>query len=123
MAKTALELTPEEQATYHPGRRYDQAQATERLDQAWRVAHAAARLLREQFGASRVVVFGSLAHRLWCTPWSDIDLAVWGIPPERFFRAVAALTDLASECALNLVDPENCQPHVRQAIERDGLDV
>lgn len=123
MAKTALELTPEEQATYHPGRRYDQAQATERLEKAWRVAHAAARLLREQFGASRVVVFGSLAHRLWFTPWSDIDLAVWGIPPERFFRAVAALTDLASECALNLVDPENCQPHLRQAIERDGLDV
>jgi predicted nucleotidyltransferase len=123
MAKTALELTPEEQAKYQPGKRYDQAQSTERLEKAWLVAHAAARLLREQFGATRVVAFGSLAHRLWFTPWSDIDLAAWGIPPESFFRAVASVTDLAQGFELNLVDPERCQPHLRQAIERGGVDV
>jgi len=123
MAKTALELTPEERAKYQPGRRYDQAQATERLEKAWLVAHAAARLLREQFGATRVVAFGSVAHGLWFTPWSDIDLGAWGIPPESFFRAVAAVTDLAQGFELNLVDPERCQPHLRQAIERGGVDV
>lgn len=123
MAKTALELTPEERARYQPGSRYDQVQATERLEKAWLVAHAAARLLREQFGATRVVAFGSLAHRLWFTPWSDIDLAAWGILPESFFRAVASVTDLAQGFGLNLVDPERCQPHLRQAIERDGVDV
>ena len=123
MAKTALELTPEEQAKYHPGRRYDQAHTTERLDKAWLVAHATARLLREQFGATRVVVFGSLAHRLWFTPWSDIDLAAWGIPPDSFFRAVASTTNLAQGFDLNLVDPESCRPHLRQPIERDGVDV
>jgi predicted nucleotidyltransferase len=123
VAKTALELTPEERATYQPGRRYNPAQANERLENAWLVAHAAARLLREQFGATRVAAFGSLAHRLWFTPRSDIDLAAWGIPPESFFRAVAAVTGLAQEFEVNLVDPERCQSHLCQAIERHGVDV
>jgi uncharacterized protein len=123
MAKTALELTPEERSTYRPGSRLNHAQANERLDKAWLVAREAALLLRQQFGATRVVAFGSLAHRLWFTPWSDIDLAAWGIPPERFFRAVASAMDLAREFELNLVDPENCQPSLRLTIERDGVDV
>ena len=29
--------------------------------------------------------------------WSDIDLAAWGIPPERFFAAVAAMTGLSAD--------------------------
>ena len=123
MAKTALELTPEEWSKYNPGKRCSRERDTERLEKAWLTARACANLLREEFGATRVVVFGSLAHRLWFTPWSDIDLAAWGIPPKRFFRAVALVTALASEFALNLVDPESCQPHLRQAIEHDGLDV
>lgn len=40
-------------------------------------------LLREQFGTMRVVVFGSLTRCEFYTRWSDIDLAAWGIPPER----------------------------------------
>lgn len=75
MGRTALALTPEEWRAYRPVVRTDKVEVEERWEQAWEVARAAARLLREQLGATRVVVFGSLAHRAWFTPWSDIDLA------------------------------------------------
>ena len=53
----------------------------DRLDRACHAARTAADLLRERLGATRVIVFGALAHDDWFTRWSDIDLAAWDIPP------------------------------------------
>lgn len=88
MAKTALELTPEEWRASQPAQRQATQQATARWQRAWDVARLAANLLREQCGAQRVVVFGSLTCAAWFTPWSDIDVAAWGIPARDFYRAV-----------------------------------
>ena len=123
MARTALDLTAEERWTDRPGRELDQKQVVERWGQAWEVARAAARLLREKFWAGRIVVFGSLAHRAWFTPWSDVDLAAWGIPADQFYQAVAAVTAITSDLEVDLVDPEGCRPKLRQAIEREGIDL
>lgn len=87
------------------------------------MAQVAADMLRREFGATRVVAFGSLAHRAWFTRWSDIDLAAWGIPPDQFYRAVAVVTGLSAEFEVNLVSPEDVHPSVRQAIEREGVDL
>jgi predicted nucleotidyltransferase len=81
----------------------------------------AAEVLRQQFGATRVVAFGSLARRDWFTPWSDIDLAAWGLPPGAFYRAVAVVTGISPEFKLDLVAPEDCQPSLRHVIEREGV--
>ena len=121
MGKTALDLTREEWQAYRPGIKAGQNQVGERYERAWRVAQAAAELLRQEFGATRVVTFGSLARRDWFTPWSDIDLAAWGIPPGAFYRAVAVVTGLSPEFKLDLVAPEDCQPSLRQVIEREGV--
>ncbi|MCS7259716.1 MAG: nucleotidyltransferase domain-containing protein [Anaerolineae bacterium] len=123
MGKTALELTDEELKQYHPAARLQESTAPERWAQAWHVAQAAAELLRREFGATRVVAFGSLAHRAWFTQWSDIDLAAWGIPPDQFYRAVAVVTGLSAEFEINLVSPEDVHPSVRRAIEREGVDL
>lgn len=129
MVKTALELTPEEWQIYQPlavlqERQKKTAEQTEkRWRQACRVAGEAAMLLRKEFGASRVVLFGSAAHRSWFTGQSDIDLAVWGIAPERFFAAVAAMTGFSADFQIDLVDPESCSPTLRSIIERDGIDL
>ncbi len=123
MAKTALALTAEEWRTYRPGVEKDEEQVAERWKRAWEVACAAATLLREKFGATRVVAFGSLVHRAWFTPWSDIDLAAWGIPPDAFYRAVALVTGLSPEFEINLVAPEDCRPVLHQVIEREGIDL
>ena len=67
-------------------------EAEQRRAAAW----STARLLREEFGATRVVAFGSLAHGAWFGPRSDIDLAVEGIPPQVFWRAWCSLDRLVS---------------------------
>ncbi len=121
MAKTALELTAEELRAYQPAGRRAEQQSQERWKRAWEVARTAADLLRERFGATRVVAFGSLVHQAWFTPWSDIDLAAWGIPASEFYRAVAIVTGLSSEFEIDLVDPETCRPALRRLIEREGV--
>jgi predicted nucleotidyltransferase len=121
MGKTALDLTREEWQAYWPGTKTGQNQVGERWERAWRVAQAAAEVLRQQFGATRVVAFGSLARREWFTPWSDIDLAAWGISPGTFYRAVAVVTGISPEFKLDLVAPEDCQSSLRHVIEREGV--
>ena len=123
MAKTALDLSQEEMRSYQPVRETDDRYSAERWEQAWETARTAAKLLRETFGATRVAAFGSLARRSSFGHWSDIDLAAWDIPADRFYRAVAAVTGLSPDFELDLVDPAGCQPSVRSAIERDGIDL
>jgi predicted nucleotidyltransferase len=129
MAQTALDLSPQQWRNYRPSQRLEAggAEQTKRLYQrrqeGWRVAQQAARFLREQYGAVRVLVFGSLVHDDRFTGWSDIDLAVWGIPPERFYSAVAAVGDLSPLFRIDLVDPAVCRPALRQTIEADGVEL
>jgi len=63
---------------------------------AWKAARAASHILKDRFGASRVVLFGSLSRSSGFTERSDIDLAAWGIPPDKFYRAVADVTGFGS---------------------------
>ncbi len=123
MAKTALELTPGEREVYHPlqmieqRRKVDSVRIDERWELAQRIVRQAASMLYEKYGAERVVLFGSAADRPSFTLWSDIDLAAWGILPERFFATVAALTCLSGEIRIDLVDPEHCSPALSNAIQ------
>ena len=123
MARTVLDLTTEELRAYRPGREQDERRVAERWERARQVARIAARLLREKFSATRVVAFGSLAHRSWFTPWSDIDLVAWGIPAHEFYRAVAAVTGISPDFEIDLLDPDSCQPGLRRVIEREGIEL
>lgn len=123
MAKTALDLTVEQLRMYRPERELDEWPPSQRRERAWQVAHAAARLLREDFGAKRVVVFGSLAHRAWFSAWSDIDLVAWGIPADQFYKAVAVVTGLSSDFEVDLIDPDVCRSTMRESIEREGVEL
>jgi predicted nucleotidyltransferase len=53
-------------------------------------------LLKNNFGAKEVLVFGSLAKKTGYHLLSDIDIAVSGIAPEIFYSAVAEITGLSS---------------------------
>jgi len=127
MSRTALDLTPEEIAEYRRAARarweWEQQERVRRLERAWEVARAAAQLLRERFGATRVVVFGSLVHNGCFTPWSDVDIAAWGIRPEDTFRAIGAVMDLDSEIEVNLVDVGACRPSLLTVIEEEGVEL
>lgn len=129
MAQTALELTSQQWQSYRPGRTTEAHDAghiqrmERRREKAWRVARQAATLLRMEYGAHKVVLFGSLVHKDWFTPWSDIDLAAWGIPPERFYGAVAAVTGLSPAFQVDLVDLDTCRSSLRDVVEREGIEL
>lgn len=122
-----LKLTPEKLATYRATaqrrREQEKPELARRREQAWAAARQAAQLLREQFKATRIVVFGSLARESGFTRWSDVDIAAWGLAPEDTFRAIGAVMDLEVEIPVNLVDVNTCRPPLLSAIDRDGIDL
>jgi predicted nucleotidyltransferase len=124
---TARDLSPEALAVYKAAarRRAEQeARAlTAREERAWELARQVANLLRQQFGVSRVAVFGSLVHPGYFTPWSDVDLAVWGLRPEDTFRAIGVAMDADRDIEVNLVDAGAYSGSLIQTIEREGVDI
>lgn len=75
-------------------------------------------LLREQFGARRVILFGSAAGE---APWhsgSDLDLAVEGLRPEDHLKALNACYELLPpSLALDLIPLESAWPELRARLE------
>jgi predicted nucleotidyltransferase len=121
--KATLAEMAEYRATAYRRRQQEQQALEHRRKQAWELAQRAAVLLRARFGATRVVVFGSLVHEATFTRWSDVDIAAWGISPRDTFRAVGAVMDMDSEIEVNLADVAACRPSLLDSIERDGVDL
>jgi len=97
----------------------DQSIAKRRLD-ALEVARQAADVLKNQFGATSVVLFGSLAHNHWFSTTSDIDLAVTGVDPDSYFFAVAQLQIIHMDFKIDLVLRDRCKPSLAQQIAIEG---
>jgi predicted nucleotidyltransferase len=84
--RTAKDLTPEEIREYQKFSKKREKKEKEyllqRYQEAWSVAKKAAKLLYNKYHAKKIAIFGSLKDPFCFNKWSDIDLAVWGIPPE-----------------------------------------
>ena len=126
---TALELTAAGWQPYlraarrrpsPPGLTADQER--DREERLQRVRRAAS-LLRERFGARRVVLFGSLAHRAWFTTDSDVDLAVEGLPPEHYWDAWRLVEEVVADRPVDLVEIESASPSLRHAINQHGVEL
>ena len=78
-------------------------------------------MLIARFGATRVRLFGSLARGDVGEAF-DIDIAVEGIAPERFFSACAAADRLVTR-KLDVVDVADASPLLRKRINDDGIDL
>ena len=92
-----------------------------RRRRALALAQRAALLLKEDFGACRVAVFGSVLRPKLFHERSDVDLAVWGLDEHVYLRALAALLDLEPEISVDLVEAEQAQPGLTQVIETEGV--
>lgn len=92
-----------------------------RLAHAWRVAHRAARLLRERYGVPSVRVFGSLLHPGRFHVGSDVDLAVEGLAISDYWDALVDVLFLDDEITIDLVDPDTCPSDIWARIEREGV--
>ncbi len=80
-----------------------------------------AAMLRRDFGVTRVVLFGSLRRGRFL-PGSDIDLAVAGLAPRLFFRALAQAGTL-SEFPVDLKPLEDLDPHFRDRVLATGEEI
>ncbi len=124
MGKTVSQLTPEELKQYDPTRNLKKGLDAERWILAQAKLPQLIALLREQFGATRVKIFGSLVAQDEFTRWSDIDLAAWGIAPEQFYQAIGAVNDLSPDIKVDLVDPSRCSSiTLQRIIEEEGIEV
>ena len=99
----------------------EQVEQQARREQAWQLARQAATLLERDFDVERVVVFGSLIHPGRFNASSDVDLAAWGLTPNNWLKAMAAVRNLSDEIDLNLVDVECSSPELLKVIEREGV--
>jgi len=126
MSMTALDLPPEALKKYRPldaikkRRAKYSAEIASRRRRAMSAARKAAKLLKEEFGAKEVILFGSLARRGSFSLHSDIDLAARGIVPKRFFAASAAIERVDLNFKIDLAELESCSPAVLKNIEKDG---
>lgn len=129
MPKTALQMTPKEWKRYRPFvKKINIASGRHTVipgnrENALKVAKNAAKILRERFGAQKVVVFGSLATNIGFTEFSDIDLAAWGISRDEYYKAVAVVTGLSKRYKIDLIDPELCRESIKKSILEQGVDI
>ncbi|RKU15591.1 hypothetical protein C6501_06765 [Candidatus Poribacteria bacterium] len=124
--RTAKDLSPEELAEY--SRRLDEHFRNRKVDEAllqraWQTAYHVANMLYEDFGATQVAVFGSLADQASFSKWSDIDIAVWGIPPEKYFQAVWEAENISRLFEVDLVDFRSCHGLLRERIESQAVSI
>ncbi len=121
----SIKLTPQEIASYRSAAQREwqknEVKRKQREKYAWKLAELAAVLLKKQFKATKVMLFGSLVRNDCFTLWSDIDIAAWGISPDKTLQAMEAVRDLDEMIEVNLVDVETSTPSLRANIEREGI--
>lgn len=83
----------------------DEAAARARSAVAWERCERIRDLLRDVFGARRVVVTGSLARGEFRTG-SDVDIAIEGVSDDQFFAASAEAQRVAGDLPLDVVPME-----------------
>ena len=121
-ARVAESITP-----YHHNvlerRQKQAARLAVRQERAWDIARQAAVILREEFGCSRVVVFGSLLTPTLFHVHSDVDLMVWGLEGRAYYHAVGRLQGLDREIAVDVIAFEDASPGLRDMATAEGKDL
>lgn len=109
-------------ATYWRGR-HDQEEKRCQIaaEQATAEARNIAALLRDCYGATRVILFGSLARGGFSLE-SDIDLAVVGLAKSDFYTALADANDCTNRW-VDLKPLEAVHAHFRSRIMETGIDL
>jgi uncharacterized protein len=95
-----------------------QAQCKVWEQEAWAEAERAVALLRDRFGATNAIVFGSLVKDKFGED-SDIDLAVEGIEPASFFEALSAVNQY-SQRWIDLKPMEALEPRFKERVIKTG---
>lgn len=91
-----------------------------RRDAWWSTARRAAEVLRERFGAKRVVVIGDLVRPEPLHYWSELTLVTWGMDREArdLYQALDALPHAPR---IDVRAAEEASPRQQVALQREAL--
>ncbi len=123
MTKTALELSPTEWKQYSLPQRLITPEVQAHWNKAWQLIPELARMLRDEFGATKIKVFGSVVSADYFSDESDIDIAAWDIPIAQYLSAVLAVNEFHNDFKVDLLDPSLCRLVLQQKIEKEGIEM
>ncbi len=92
-------------------------------EKAWDRARLISAMLKNKYGAKKVIVFGSLTNPDLFDENSDIDIAVEGIEDALFYKAVGDILNAADIFNVDLVDCNDCKKTISDAIMREGIEI
>ena len=125
---TALELTRDGWKGYLKGARrrltVPKLTVTEKRERELlrRRVRKAAEVLKTQFGARQVILFGSLAGAGRYGAISDVDLAVEGLKGGKsYWHAWRVVEEIIKDRLVDLIEIEDAAESLRQAIQRYGI--
>lgn len=93
------------------------------LHRAWQTAYRVATLLYEAFGATQVVVFGSLTEPMSFTKESDIDIAVSGLSDDDYDKTRNAIWDLKSGFKIDLINFDRSEGRFRERVKHQAIPI
>ena len=93
------------------------------LHQAWRDAQEVAILLYKEFGATQVVIFGSLTEPIWFTKGSDIDIAVSGLSNDLYDKAYKKIMDFDSEFKIDIINFDRSNGLFRERVKYQAIPI
>ncbi len=94
------------------------------LQCAWKAAQRVATMLYQDYGASKVAVFGSLAERDWFVKDSDIDIAIWGIPDDQCIKKICKNINAGSQChKFDLIGYKHVNVYFRKRIKQQIIPI
>ena len=93
------------------------------LHRAWQTAYEVATMLYEQFGATQVVVFGSLTEPIAFTNRSDIDIAVSGLSTEDYDKAWKMVMDFKSGFKIDFINFDTSKGLFKERIKYQAIPI
>jgi len=104
-------------------RAQEKALAENSRQQALAAAREIAAVLKRDFLAQRVILFGSVLSPEHFHLRSDIDMATLGVPPKQFFKASGCVIDLAKPFNIDLINLKDCRPALSEKIVTRGMEL
>ena len=95
----------------------------ERCQEALSKAKEAAKILKDKYTAKKVVFFGSVLDKDRFYLRSDVDLAVFWLKDELFYKAYAAVMKILSGFEVDLLDYKECLESFRKEIKERGVEL
>ena len=93
------------------------------LHRAWQTAYQVATLLYEEFGATQVVVFGSLTEPMAFTKRSDIDIAVSGLSRDVYDKAWEKIFDFDSGFKIDIINFDTSEGLFRERVKHQAIPI